>query len=99
MSFKQHWKAEESLPRIPAPVLGVKDSLHFPIVLDQVLKLRERQQIRNKAASGKRIRLAAAMTPDQAKPNGKILATQNSLIILPAVVVGLRKFLRKVFGQ
>lgn len=26
ISFKQYWKAEESLPRIPAPVLGVKDS-------------------------------------------------------------------------
>lgn len=98
MSFKQHWKAEESLPRIPAPVLGVKDSLRFPVVLDQVLKLWE-WQIRNKAASGKRIRSAAAMTPDQAKPNSKILATQNSLIILPAVVVGPRNFLRKVFAQ
>lgn len=56
MSFKQYWKAEESLPRIPAPVLGVKDSLHFPSVLDQVLKSREWQQIRSKAESGKRIR-------------------------------------------
>lgn len=71
MSFKQYWKAEESLPRIPAPVLGVKDSLHVPSVLDQVLKLKEWQQIRSKAASGKRIRLAAAMTPDETKQMAK----------------------------
>lgn len=56
MSFKQYWKAEENLPRIPASVLGVKDSLHFPSVLDQVLRLREWQQIRSKAVSGKWIR-------------------------------------------
>lgn len=30
ISFKQYWKAEESLPRIPAPVLGVKDFV-FPV--------------------------------------------------------------------
>lgn len=44
MTFNQYWRAEESLPRIPAPVLGVKDSPHFPSVLDQVLKLREWQK-------------------------------------------------------
>lgn len=53
---KQYWKAEESLPRIPTPVLGVKDSLHFPGVLHQVLKLREWPQLWSKAESGKRIR-------------------------------------------
>lgn len=71
ISFKQYWKAEESLPRIPAPVLGVKDSLHFPSVLDQVLKLREWQQIRNKAWSGRKIRSVAAMTSNQAKQMAK----------------------------
>lgn len=71
ISFKQYWKVEESLPKIPAPVLGVKDFLHFPSVLDQVLKLREWQQIRNKAWSGKKIRSVAAMTPNQAKQMAK----------------------------
>lgn len=71
LSFKQYWKAEESLPRIPAPVLGVKDSLYFPSVLDQVLKLREWQQIRNKSWSGKKIRSVVAMTSNQAKQTAK----------------------------
>lgn len=30
MSFNQYWRAGESLPRIPAPVLGVKDFI-FPV--------------------------------------------------------------------
>lgn len=38
MSFKQYLKAEVSLLRIQ-PLLGMKDSLCCPSVLDQVLKL------------------------------------------------------------
>lgn len=52
-------------------MLGVKDSFHFPSMLDQVLKLREWQQMRSRAESGKKIRSAAAMTPDQAKQMAK----------------------------
>lgn len=40
-------------------------------MLDQVLKLREWQQIRNKAWSGKKIRSVAAMTSNQAKQMAK----------------------------
>lgn len=71
ISFKQYWKAEESLPRIPAPVLGVKDSSFSQCAGYQVLKLREWQQIRNKAWSGRKIRSVAAMTSNQAKEMAK----------------------------
>lgn len=98
MSFKQYWKAEESLARIPACAGNERLSL-----LSQGTgsgpEVGEWQQVRGKAAGGKRAGSVPAMTLDQTKTDGKILAPQNSLIILTAVLVGPQKFPGKVSGQ
>lgn len=66
MSFKQYWKAEDSLPRIPASA----GSKRLPL-LSQCAgsgpEVRKWEQVRGKAEGGKRIRSAPPMTPGQPK--------------------------------
>lgn len=66
MSFKQYWKAEESLPRIPAHA-GSKRLSPLSQCTGSGPEVREWQQVRGKAEGGKRTTSAPAVTPDQAK--------------------------------
>lgn len=66
MSFKHYWKAEESLARVPA-CAGNERLSSLSQGTGSGPEVREWQQVRGKAAGGKRTESVPAMTLDKTK--------------------------------